>query len=770
MKQIYYAIQNIVRGRSSSVVQIVSLSLGLFLSVILFAKVVFELHYDTFYEDADKLFLVRTAWGDEKGMGNPSPYVIYPTAAAIADHFPEQVVSHTTYSEMAPSKVVHGIKKHKGKIILADSLFFPTLGMRLLKGNALELSTPGSVFLSQSFAREVFGSEEPVGKTLLYPFWGEEVPVIVKGIFADVPENTSLPRITGVVSMSTFSLLKTPANLGWTGGGNYCSLLRLKRKEDAGTINRKINGIIVDKYFPKNHYGQFGVSGIEVSVAPLRGYHIENENVARMVRILSLLGFALLLTATLNYALISMSSLARRAKAVGVHKCNGAGAGSILGMFLWETALIVGVSLLCAVFLIFNFREKIEELTQTSLGSLFSVQNLWAPAAAVLFLFAVGGILPGITFSSIPVTQVFRRYTESKRSWKYILLCFQFGGAAFLAGMMCIVFVQYHHIRSKDLGYDTERIVYVYFPGSEIGNTLSNLRNLPYVEQVSAAQMDMMESRSPYAVNDAAGNYLFSPRVNWFDKDFFSFIGIRLKAGRYPAAPGQILVNEAFCRKMGWNSDGVGEVVAGHGTVTGIIEGYYFLDTVEMPPFEIRCSDEEASCIHVRLKEPFADNLYRLNADMKQVYPQEEVVFRSYDDSLRRIFRSTRIFRDTTLLACIAVLAITLMGLVGYTNDEVRRRSKEIAIRKINGGGTGNILLLLSKNIVCIAAPAVLVGTLLAWNTGKIWQAQFNDIVSIPAALYVGTAAGILAFILGTVVLKSWRIANENPVNSIKAE
>lgn len=770
MKQIYYAIQTIVRGKSSSVIKIVSLSLGLFLSIILFARVVFELNYDTFYKDADKLFLVRTAWGNEKGMGKPSPYIIYPTATAIAEHFPEQVVSHTIYFELAPSKVVHGIKKHKGRIILADSLFFPTLGMQLLKGNALELSTPGSIFLSQSFAREVFGSEEPTGKTLVYPFWGEEIPVIVKGVFADVPENTSLPRITGIVSMSTFSLLKTTMNLSWTGGGNYCSLLRLKQKEDAGIINRKINNIIVSKYFPKDHYGQFGVSGIEVSVTSLRGYHLENENVVRMIRILSLLGFALLLTAALNYALISMSSLARRAKAVGVHKCNGAGSGSILGMFLWETVLIVGVSLLLVVFFIFNFREKIEELAQTSLGGLFSVQNLWAPVAVVLFLFAVGGILPGITFSSIPVTQVFRRYTESKRSWKYFLLFFQFGGAAFLVGMMCIVFVQYHHIRSKDLGYDMERIAYVYFPGSETGNTLSNLRNLPYVEQVSAAQTDMMESRSPYVVNDASGNYLFSPRVNWFNKDFFSFIGIRLKAGQLPAAPGQILVNEAFCRKMGWSSDGVGEVVAGHGTVTGIIEGYYFPDVVEMPPFEIRCSNGNASCIHVRLKEPFADNLQRLNADMKQIYPQEEVIFRSYDDSLRNIFQSTRIFRDATLLACIVILAITLMGLVGYTNDEVRRRSKEIAIRKINGAETGNILLLLSQNIICIAAPAVLVGTLLAWNTGKIWQAQFNDIVSIPVALYIGTAAGVLVFILGTVVLKSWRIANENPVNSIKNE
>lgn len=108
-----------------------------------------------------------------------------------------------------------------------------------------------------------------------------------------------------------------------------------------------------------------------------------------------------------------------------------------------------------------------------------------------------------------------------------------------------------------------------------------------------------------------------------------------------------------------------------------------------MPPFEIRClPDGEGSCMHLRLKEPFDDNLRRLNTDMKQLYPQDEIVFRSYDDELRSLYRSTRIFRDSVIWASIAILAIILMGLIGYTNDEVCRRSKEIAIRKINGAGS----------------------------------------------------------------------------------
>ena len=210
----------------------------------------------------------------------------------------------------------------------------------------------------------------------------------------------------------------------------------------------------MSQYMPMDHYGKFGVKGIEVMVSPLRGLHLDNWNTVKMLYIMGILAIALLFTATLNYVLISLSSLAYRAKAIGVHKCNGAGTGGIFGMFLWETAIIVCISLALIAFIILNFNEKIEELIQTPVGELFSLQNIWAPALVVLFLFFIGGIMPGRFFSSIPVTQVFRQYTENKKRWKYPLLFVQFAGTAFLVGMTCVVFSQYHYTMSKDLGYN----------------------------------------------------------------------------------------------------------------------------------------------------------------------------------------------------------------------------------------------------------------------------------------------------------------------------
>ena len=469
MKQLKYAIQNVIRGKGSNIVKVVSITLGLLVSVILIAKVAYELSYDNFYRDNEQLYVVKTGWDGGKPLHGNN---IYPTAAAIARHFSAQVESFTTVTE-AYGKMSHGNKAYRETVLMVDSAFFQTMGLPLYKGNALDLANPDMIFLSESFAKEVFGSDGAVGKTLLYNIGGDYQPFIVKGIYADIPLNTTLYRPKAVISIANRTKYYK-GGLGWNTGGNYQAFVRLKHsKADAEIINKGITSIIMSQYMPMDHYGKFGVKGIEVMVSPLRRLHLDNWNTVKMLYIMGILAIALLFTATLNYVLISLSSLAYRAKAIGVHKCNGAGTGGIFGMFLWETAIIVCISLALIAFIILNFNEKIEELIQTPVGELFSLQNIWAPALVVLFLFFIGGIMPGRFFSSIPVTQVFRQYTENKKRWKYPLLFVQFAGTAFLVGMTCVVFSQYHYTMSKDLGYNMERLASVYDSYEHVDNTLS---------------------------------------------------------------------------------------------------------------------------------------------------------------------------------------------------------------------------------------------------------------------------------------------------------
>lgn len=110
------------------------------------------------------------------------------------------------------------------------------------------------------------------------------------------------------------------------------------------------------------------------------------------------------------------------------------------------------------------------------------------------------------------------------------------------------------------------------------------------------------------------------------------------------------------------------------------------------------------------------------------------------------------------------------MGLIGYVNDEIRLRSKEIAIRKVNGAETESILLLLSRDVLWLAIPSVAIGIGGACRAGKLWASQFSDVVPFPIGGYILVGCLLLLFIVATVVLKAWCIANENPVMSIKSE
>ena len=159
-----------------------------------------------------------------------------------------------------------------------------------------------------------------------------------------------------------------------------------------------------------------------------------------------------------------------------------------------------------------------------------------------------------------------------------------------------------------------------------------------------------------------------------------------------------------------------------------------------------------------------------MKRDAAEAFPNQTVGFESLEQKMADSYNSVRVFRNATLLAAIAILFITLMGLIGYINDELQRRSKEIAIRKVNGAESFVILEMLVQDVLWISFPAVVAGTLGAWYVGGLWMEQFAVTVGSLVPYYVCVAIVVLILIVSCVISKTWRIANENPVKSIKSE
>ena len=770
MKQLYYVIQTLLRGRGSNIIKVISLGLGLTMSILLFARVVYEQSFDKCFKDYDNLYQVWSVFTTNGEKHKPSQANSGPVAGAILENFPKEVESATSTGRWpAAQPLYNGSVRFDDRKVAADSLFFRTMGIEVLSGDPeRDLVQPDVIFLSERFAKKIFGNENPIGKVLSYD---HQIDMIVKGTYATLPDNATM-NPEGVISLPT-AWSRDWGNYSWSGGDSWVEYIRFREGVDRSVVNKRIDAMI-DKYRPAEDKKEFGYTAF---VQPIRDTYRGYEDVRRMTNIMSILGLAILFIAALNYVLISISSLSYRAKAVGVHKCSGAGGGTIFGMFLLETAFIILAALLLMALLLLNFRDIVEDTTVAKLSMLFAPERIWVPLTVVTVLFVVGGVLPGRLFSRIPVSQVFHHYSEGKKGWKRPLLFIQFAGVAFICGLMCVVMAQYRYVLDKDMGYNPKGLVCgeLYPEKDTYDAAYQFFKGLPYVEAVSSADGTPIYGYSGNFINDEAGNSLFSTRFCYhMREDYPALMGMTFKAGRMARTKDEAVVNETFAKLMHWGDDVVGRTISMRGEnfkVTGLLNDFQIQSfTNEKKPFMAVGNKAFYGTIHIRLKEPFADNLQKLNKTVKEAFPDKTVDFGNYETVIAEQYNSVRVFRNATLMAAVTMFFVMLMGLIGYTTDEVRRRSKEIAIRKVNGAEANMILELLSREVLVVAAPAVIIGTLAAWYVNGIWMDQFAEKIPLNGLVYVLIVIANLAVIVGCILWKSWKIANENPVNSIKSE
>lgn len=768
MKQLYYTIQTLLRGRGSNVIKVISLTLGLLVGILLFARVAFELNYDSYYSEPENLCItLRTGISDgikkEPNIDNYGKL-----AEAIRENFPDEVEDATVLDLFSQSPLYHEGKKME-HIILATSKshVFSTLGIKVLLGDVSQLDRVDVIFISRSLARRLFADANPIGKTINIEI---DYPLTVQGVFEDIPENTEF-HFDGVYSFDTRSKQYGSERGGWGYDPSYHCMVRFRHPDEREKVEVRMPEML--KKYIHNYKGQ----SEEYSFMTPSQYHLQKPESRKIVMILSILGFAILLVAGMNNVLISVSSLAQRAKSVGIHKCNGASDGHIYRMFLYESALLILLSLLFVTVLLFTFKLEIEDLSGASLKALFTWQTLWVPILVSLVLFLVIGLFPGKLFAAIPVTQVFHRFTAHRFVWKRSLLFIQFTGIAFILGLLMVILLQYHQVMTRDMGYKVDNLAVGWSPYREIDKMDGILRGLPIVEEFCNASTIIYGGYMGQPYTDAHGKE-FMGRIEFVDEHYVPVMGLQIIKGRNIQQDKEILINEEMVRQIGWTDSPIGKNLEdgknNFGTIVGVVKDYV-VQSAYMPqaPVALMSNLEWMNVLNKRniiLKEPFGENLAKINTLMKEAFPTVDIVFRSARQEIDKQYQEVRRFRNVVIIASIAILLIALMGLFGFVNDEIQRRSKEIAIRKVNGAEVPDILRLVSGNIFWTALSAVLVGIVFAYIVSNKWLEQFSDRVSVNGGHFLVVIIIILLLIMGSVIGRSWNVANENPVNSIKNE
>ena len=777
------------RGRHN-VMKITSLAIGLAIGLVLIAKVCYEQSFDTFYPDLDRIYRIYEVIPRDEGLKSWSK-----TPGGIAVRMREmmpEIESSTrfTYAGGGTFTMTESRKKLGGVWALTDSCWFDVLPRPILQGDPKEvLSRPGYVMVSDKVAKNIGG--DVIGKTLTFD-GNEKAVMTIGGVFKKIPDNASIGADV-LISMPSIKQFTWDGSMNMVGNDRYSSFVKLVPGANISQLKEQIPRFI-NTYLPVEKLKEAGVE-LQFDFQPITAERENDESIQSMIYMLSLIAFALIFVAMMNYILITVSSVIGRSKEVAVRKCYGASTGNINGIIFAEAFVHVVIALIVAVLILFTFQDFISQLLGTPIERLLMSRSMLAVLGVSAGVLLVTGLLPGSLYARIPVAAAFRNYRESKRLWKLALLFVQFTAAIFLVILLFVVNRQYHRMTNDDPGYAYDNLAYISL--NMVSDTtqrrilLEELKRLPEVEMVSYSyDIPIHGSSGDNVMLPGEDKRLFNCADQYYvGEGFFELMEIPIIDGRAfnpnLGMDEEVMISRRFAEYMertaGWTGSPVGKqiCVTSHNaggkaqTICGVYEDYRIgsIADNDVRPAALFYSPRQIfGSLLVKYYRMTPEALKKTEEMLAQLMPDKEMYVYSYPAEMAALYVDTLNFRNAVLAGGLITLAILIIGLVGYIADEVNRRRKEIAIRKINGAVMGDIQHIFLKDLAKILMPAIVLSVPLAWKVAEGWQQQFSEKVPLSWYFFAGGILLVIAVIFGVAGYNVHRIANDNPANSLKVE
>ncbi len=778
------------KGRNN-LFKIVSLGVGLAMGLVLIAKVYFEQSYDDFFPDKERIYQVRSTYTTPEGKHDPVVNLSGGVVVGMKEMIPGvEVATRLTTLNGDGVLFTQDRTKVKSNAYLADTCLFDVFPLKVLSGNPREvLGRPMYAMVSREVAENMGGVDRVLGATFTFDnFPGRTLTV--GGVFEDVPANSHL-SYSLLVSLNSISNFMGDGSLNWLGNDRYTGYVKVVPGADPASFDSYIQAM-KEKYMPLDYLKEVGVT-IDYNFYQLKEVHGGSPDVQRSMLLLSLLAFALLFTAVMNYVLVVISSLVNRSKEMAVYKCYGASGGNIRRRMLVETFADLLLSLLVAVVLIFAFRGVIYDLLDTEIGVLFTDRSCLLLLVVCLFVFLLSGLIPGYLFARVPVAVAFRHFVETRRFWKLGLLFFQFIAAAFFTVLLLFIWRQYQFMVNDNPGYAYENLSYCKLNGVDSDQRqkiIEEVRRLAEVEDVTTF------SNLPFEW--ASGNNIGLPgdeREMFNIADLYSVGNGYLKMMEIPVIEGssfredvpnsdEVMVSRSFIEKIvpytQWTDGVVGKsiTITEHSrndktfTICGVYEEFRLgsIGHHDTRPSVLFYRHTPSSILLVKFHSFTPEAMQKVSGVVTALVPDKNIEMYSFAGEMVNMYRDSRQFRDQVMLGGLVTLLICLIGLIGYTNDEMSRRRKEVAIRKVNGATIANIERLFLTDISRMAIPAVILGGVLGYFTILKWLENFTLKVTLSPGWFAVCGIAVWLIILTAVAVNCYRAATENPAESVKTE
>lgn len=795
--------------KENNAVKVLLLALGLAMGLILIAKVYYERVYDNYMDDADRVFIVISGYTTPDG-DNQYTQTAGAVAPGIKAYSPsvEAATRVTGFAGDVDCNLVdkNGLltrdKYRARSIMLADSSFFDIFTRQRSGNDPREaLNIKHHVYLSRSFA-EKFDAQNPdnlIG-SMISPTYigGGDLRFVVDGVFEDFPENSSFSNVDILLSLPSIGSFMWDGTNNWVGNDRYKSYVKLIPGTQAEDISNAITEMCL-KELPQEELKKSGIK-MSFHIEALETHNIKDSDVAKICTMLLIMAAVVLIASILNYVLIAISAMVYKTKMIAVRKCYGASQGTIYRMVFTETLAHLLISITLAGLILYAFRGSVEDIIGASLGGLITGDSiiLLILICAVVFLFC--GLMPGMVYAKIPVAAAFRSCKESSRKWNPILLFMQFGMSTFFISILLISIMQYNHMINSDPGYSYKNIAMI-----NLGSAHTSKKDL-IREQIAALPfVELTSSCSNIPMQWPSGNNIMLPGD---DKEYFNIADMYFAGNNYfklfeipiidgrnftenPSVTNEVMVSRSFVKKMeqaaGWKDGAVGKsiLITEHSqdpvdifTICGVYEDYLISsfsspDTRPSVQFyggmmENENSYRNSSWLLIKLRDVNQENIAAIDKIINDIVPAVDSHVRLYASEMVELYKDSKKIKNSVMIAGLIVLIITLIGLLGYTQDEINRRRSEIAVRKINGATLSEILGLFLTRVLKLAIPAAIIGAVAAYFVSESMLELYS--MKITLSWWIFTLSGLVVLITVStlVILKSYNAANANPIKNLR--
>ncbi|WP_161888539.1 ABC transporter permease [Pontibacter russatus] len=774
--------RNFKRFRSTFFINLLGLSTGLACTLLIYLWVSDEVSMDKFHEKDGQLFQVMTNHDNSGGIvtWEVGPGLL---AEALAEELPE--VAYAVSSSGIPDKFTISAEENHinaaGQFVGED--FFNIFSYRLIQGNKSQvLADKNAIVLSESLAQKLFGTtQNVVGRTLEWQILQFRKPVVVTGVFKDVPPASS-EQFDFLVSFEEFKDM-LGSGLHWD-NHNAKAYLLLQEGTDAGQFNRKITGFIKSK---------LPASNVTVFIRPYSDKYLYGtyENGVQAggriayVKLFSLIAVFILVIACINFMNLSTAKASRRIKEVGIKKAMGASRESLVLQYMGESMLMAFASLILALVLAELSLATFNQITGKQLVLSFDTHFVLAALGITLITGLLAGSYPALYLSGFKPATVLRGKLDSLGGELWArkgLVVFQFTLSIILIVAVLVIYKQIEYVQTKNLGYNKDNIVYFNAEGSvqeKLETFLSEVRKVPGVVNASSGGSIITDVGSTIGLSwpgknpeeDVAFQVL---SVNY---DMIETLGIQVKAGRafsrkFATDTARIIVNDAAVKAMGMQ-DPVGKAVNLWGEdkkIVGVVKDFHFQSLHEhVKPLLFRLESDKAMKVMAKIEAgKEKETLDQLQQLYKAYNPGFVLDYRFLNEDYQQLYAAER--RVAVLSRYFAGLAILIscLGLFGLAAFTAERRLKEIGVRKVLGASEFNIVYLLSSDFTKLVLASILAALPLSFLLVKYWLDNFAYRIDLEAWYFISAGLAALLIAWFTVGMQAIKAARINTVQCLK--